>query len=179
MFDIGWQELFILAVLAIIVVGPKDLPRAIKAVTHWIRKVRSMARDLQDGLDDVVREAELDDIKTEANKMMGEGFGPASRLADEFDMADLEKDWSETVNDLKSVTNPDKEKKLDDKPVRDPVDDDMIDEIAGLDEGPESDFLPEPKPKREILTGLNKPLVQNHEPVVAADSGGEPKKSEG
>ena len=136
MFDIGWQELFILAVLAIIVVGPKDLPRAIKTVTHWIRKARSMARDLQDGLDDVVREAELDDIKTEANKMVGEGFDPASRLADEFDMADLEKDWSETVNDLKSVTNPDKDKKLDDKPVRDPVDDDMIDEIAGLDESP-------------------------------------------
>ena len=76
MFDIGWQELFILAVLAIIVVGPKDLPRAIQTVTHWIRKARSMARDLQDGLDDVVREAELDDIKTEANKMMGEGFDP-------------------------------------------------------------------------------------------------------
>ena len=179
MFDIGWQELFILAVLAIIVVGPKDLPRAIKTVTHWIRKARSMARDLQDGLDDVVREAELDDIKTEANKMMGEGFGPASRLADEFDMADLEKDWSETVNDLKSVTNPDKEKKLDDKPVREPVDDDMIDEIAGLDESPEPDFLPAPKPKREILTDLNEPLLQHHEPVVSADSGGEPKKSEG
>jgi sec-independent protein translocase protein TatB len=66
MFDIGWQELLVLAVLAIIVIGPKDLPRAIKTVTYWIRKARSMARDLQDGLDEVVREAELDDIKREA-----------------------------------------------------------------------------------------------------------------
>ena len=57
MFDIGWQELFILAVLAIIVIGPKDLPRTIKTVTGWLRKARSMARELQSGIDDVVREA--------------------------------------------------------------------------------------------------------------------------
>ena len=62
MFDIGWQELFILALLAIVVIGPRDLPRAIRTVTHWIRRARGMARDLQDGLDDVVREAELEDI---------------------------------------------------------------------------------------------------------------------
>ena len=55
MFDIGWQELFILAVLAIIVIGPKDLPRTIKTVTGWLRKARSMARELQSGIDDVVR----------------------------------------------------------------------------------------------------------------------------
>ncbi len=37
MFDIGWQELFIIAVLAIIVVGPKDLPQALRTVTKWLR----------------------------------------------------------------------------------------------------------------------------------------------
>ena len=62
MFDIGWQELFILAVLAIIVIGPKDLPRTIKTVTGWLRKARSMARELQSGIDDVVREAEIDEL---------------------------------------------------------------------------------------------------------------------
>ncbi len=125
MFDIGWQELFVLAVLAIIVVGPKDLPRAIKTVTYWIRKARSMARDLQDGLDDVVREAELEDIKKEANKMMdGDGLDP-SGLAKEFDMTDIQQDWSEAVDDLKTSTDPS---------AKDPVDDDVIDDISGLDE---------------------------------------------
>ena len=75
--------------------------------------------------------------------------------------------------------NPNKDKKLYDKPALEPVDDEMIDEIADLNESPEPDFLPEPKTKREILTDLNEPLVQHHEPVVAADSGGESKKSEG
>ncbi len=63
MFDIGWQELFIIAVLAIIVVGPKDLPQALRTVTKWLRKARSVAREFQSGLDDMVRDSELDDVK--------------------------------------------------------------------------------------------------------------------
>ena len=63
MFDIGWQELFIVAVIGIIVIGPKDLPRAIAQISKWLRKARSIARDFQSGLDDVIREAELDDIR--------------------------------------------------------------------------------------------------------------------
>ena len=110
MFDIGWQELFLLAVLAIIVIGPKDLPGAIRTVTTWIRKARSMARDFQDGLDDVVREAELDSITAEANKMMDDGGLQSSEiLADEFGMEDIENDWSETVDDLKVAIDPDKD----------------------------------------------------------------------
>ena len=63
MFDIGWQELFIIAVLGIIVVGPKDLPHALRTVTKWLRKARSMAREFQSGLDDMVSDSELDDVK--------------------------------------------------------------------------------------------------------------------
>lgn len=68
MFDIGWQELFIVAVLALIVVGPKDLPKAIRTITTWVRKARMMARDLQSGVNDMVREAELDGIKDQLTK---------------------------------------------------------------------------------------------------------------
>ena len=65
MLDIGWQELFIVAVIAIVVIGPKELPRAVKTVAGLLRKARGMAREFQDGIDDLVREAELDDIKKE------------------------------------------------------------------------------------------------------------------
>ena len=63
MFDIGWQELFIIAVLALIVVGPKDLPKALRTVTKWLRKARAVAREFQGGLDDMVRDSELNDVK--------------------------------------------------------------------------------------------------------------------
>ncbi len=56
MFDIGWQEIFVIAVFALIVIGPKDLPRALKTVTGVIRKMKGMARDFQSGMDDIVRD---------------------------------------------------------------------------------------------------------------------------
>ena len=63
MFDIGWQEIFIIGILALIVVGPKDLPQAVRTVSQWIRKARVMASELQGGVNEMIREAELDDIK--------------------------------------------------------------------------------------------------------------------
>ena len=63
MFDLGWQELFIIAALVIIVIGPKDIPRTMRAVSGWIRKGRELAREFQGGVNDMVRQADLDDIK--------------------------------------------------------------------------------------------------------------------
>jgi|TARA_R110002072_G_scaffold205137_1_gene363034 sec-independent protein translocase protein TatB len=63
MFDIGWTEMVVVLVIAVLVVGPKDLPRAIATIGKYIRKARSMAREFQSGINDLAREAELDDIK--------------------------------------------------------------------------------------------------------------------
>lgn len=68
MFDIGWPELFIVALVTIIVVGPKELPRVLRTVTLWIRKMRTMAREFQDGIDDLAREAELDDLRKQVEQ---------------------------------------------------------------------------------------------------------------
>ncbi len=116
MFDIGWQELFILAVLAIIVIGPKDLPGAIRTITKWIRKARSMARDFQDGLDEVVREADLDDLKKELDtpggldiaKKIEDAVDPTGEITKDMDLdKDLYDEMSGAVDDLKKITDPD------------------------------------------------------------------------
>ena len=65
MFDIGWHEVFLIALITIIVVGPKELPGVLRTVTLWIRKVRMMAREFQDGMEDLARESELDDLRRE------------------------------------------------------------------------------------------------------------------
>ena len=83
MFDIGWQELFIVGILAIIVVGPKDLPRALRTVTQWIRKARDLAREFQSGIDEVVREADIEDIRKEAKELGGYDLGKS--ITDELD----------------------------------------------------------------------------------------------
>ena len=71
MLDIGWAELAVVAVIALVVVGPKDLPRVLRAVGGWARKARGMAREFQGTLDDMVRESELDEIGKEVKSIAG------------------------------------------------------------------------------------------------------------
>ena len=63
MFDIGWSEMAVVALIALIVIGPKDLPRTMKTVAQWMRKARSLTREFQSGIDEMVREAELEDAR--------------------------------------------------------------------------------------------------------------------
>ncbi len=53
----------LVALVALIVIGPKDLPQAMRSATKWIRKARSLAREFQSGVDDMVREADLEDTR--------------------------------------------------------------------------------------------------------------------
>jgi len=148
MFDIGWQELFILAVLAIIVIGPKDLPGAIRTITKWIRKARSMARDLQDGLDEVVREADLDDLKKELEspggldiaKKIGDAVDPTGEIAEDMDLdKDLYDEMSGAVDDLKKITDPDSKTDAprDSKDI--PKDSEITDPDSGSKDAPKDD----------------------------------------
>lgn len=68
MLDIGWNELLIIALLTILVVGPKELPHVLRTVMQMVRKVRAMAGEFQSGIDDLAREAELDDLKSDIKK---------------------------------------------------------------------------------------------------------------
>ena len=68
MFDFAWSELGLIAVVALIVIGPKDLPRVLRTVGTYVRKARSIAREFQGSLDEMVREVELDDVKRTISK---------------------------------------------------------------------------------------------------------------
>lgn len=66
--DIGFIEMAVIAVIALLVIGPKDLPRAIRTVSEYASKARSLAREFRSGLDDIVRETELDKFKDDIEK---------------------------------------------------------------------------------------------------------------
>lgn len=68
MLDIGWVELSIVAMITIIVVGPKEIPRVLRTVTQVVRKLRGMASEFQSGIDELAREADLDDLKRDIEK---------------------------------------------------------------------------------------------------------------
>ena len=63
MFDIGYSELLLIAVVALIVIGPKDLPRVMRTVGHWVGRARGMARHFRSGVDTMMREAELEEME--------------------------------------------------------------------------------------------------------------------
>ena len=67
MFDIGWTEMALVAVVALFVVGPKDLPHVLYKLAGYWKKVRGMAREFQGGIDNLIREAELDDLRKQVN----------------------------------------------------------------------------------------------------------------
>ena len=69
MLDLGWQELFFIALLALIVVGPKDLPIMVRSISRWIFKARRLVQDFQGSMESAARELEIDSIKHEDNNV--------------------------------------------------------------------------------------------------------------
>jgi len=96
MFDIGWSEMVFVGIVAILVIGPKDLPRAIASIGKYIRKARSLARDFQSGIDDLARDADLDDLK---KTVTGDGdFNLKKQIED---AVDPDGDFSTMFDDVK------------------------------------------------------------------------------
>ncbi len=75
MFDIGWSELLLIGIVALVVIGPKDLPKVLRALGTMMSKVRSMASEFQGQFQDAMREAELSELKNEAEKLASSAKG--------------------------------------------------------------------------------------------------------
>ena len=63
MFDIGASELLVIVIVAILVIGPKDMPKALRHAGRWIGKLRRMSNHFRAGLDEVVRQAEIEEME--------------------------------------------------------------------------------------------------------------------
>lgn len=63
MFGVDTSELLLIAVVALLFIGPKDLPRAMRTVGHWVGKVRGMARHFNAGIETMMRESELEEME--------------------------------------------------------------------------------------------------------------------
>jgi sec-independent protein translocase protein TatB len=83
LFDIGWPELLLIGVVALVVIGPKDLPRALRVAGYWVRKARTLSREFHSSVEQMIREAELDEMRQQLKK------------ATEFD---INKEFQKTVD---------------------------------------------------------------------------------
>ena len=69
MFNIDWGELFVIVVVALVVVGPKDLPRLMRTAGQWAGRARAMADQFRRSFDDIARQSELEELRAEVNKL--------------------------------------------------------------------------------------------------------------
>lgn len=105
MFDIGWQELFVIGVVALIVVGPKDLPRVLRGAARVLNKARGMSREFQAGLAEMAREVELDEIKRNVERTARFDLGeelrsaadPTGKISADFDPAEFNRKLKDKV----------------------------------------------------------------------------------
>ena len=100
MFDIGWSELVVIAVVALIAIGPKELPGVLRMVGQWMGKARKMAAEFQGQFQEAMREAEMADLK----KSFDEVKEAASGFAGGNIMTSLQKDVTSALR----IDDPDK-----------------------------------------------------------------------
>jgi len=93
MFDIGWSELVVIAVVALIAIGPKELPGVLRMVGQWMGKARKMAAEFQGQFQEAMREAEMADLK----KSFDEVKEAATGFTGNNLMTSLEKDVSSAL----------------------------------------------------------------------------------
>ncbi len=93
MFDIGWSEFALIAVVALIAIGPKELPGVLRTLGQWMGKARKMAAEFQSQFQEAMREAEMADLK----KSFDEVREAASGLSGRNLLSSLEKDVSDSL----------------------------------------------------------------------------------
>ncbi len=102
MFDIGWSELLLIGIVALIAIGPKELPGALRTLGLWMGKIRRMAAEFQGQFQEAMREAEIDQLKKDMDDM-------AAKAKDytQFDpIEDVRRDIEKSVGELPSLDEP-------------------------------------------------------------------------
>jgi sec-independent protein translocase protein TatB len=99
MFDIGWGKLILIGIVALIVIGPKELPGALRTLGQWVAKIRRMAGEFQNQFHEAMREAELADLKKEVDEM-------AAQAAHFNPIDDIRKDIEKAAGPLPDLESP-------------------------------------------------------------------------
>jgi sec-independent protein translocase protein TatB len=99
MFDIGWGELLVIGVVALIAIGPKELPGVLRTTGMWMGKIRRMASEFQDQFREAMREAEVEKEMEELKKKVDDISSAPSSFTDFDPLGDVRKDVENLTSD--------------------------------------------------------------------------------
>ena len=153
MFDIGWSEFVLIAVVALIAIGPKELPGVLRTLGQWMGKARKMAAEFQSQFQEAMREAEMADLKKSFDEVReaASGFSKAGLLTS------LQKDVTESL-------------RIDDNPAQTPTTPAV--EPPVMRAAPEAPEAPTPQISVDTNAhGANEPLaiVRENQPAAAPE----------
>ena len=116
MLDIGFPEFLLISFVLLIVVGPKDLPKVLRSITSFIRKIKSMASQFHSGIDDLANEAEISDLRKEVNKidkksLIEDHVGEIKDIDNDLNIKSIKND----VDNIKNANNANTDKKSNSK----------------------------------------------------------------
>jgi sec-independent protein translocase protein TatB len=166
MFDIGWGELLLIGIVALIAIGPKELPTVLRTLGQWMAKLRRMATEFQNQFHEAMREAEMSDLKKTVDDLTTTAKGYAN-----FDpVSEVRKELDSTQQQIESA--------LADKPPAD-----TSSPPAGAETAspvPPSPELPSPQVRSPQVQSLEAQSLDAHalpapagaEPAIAPSAGG-------
>jgi sec-independent protein translocase protein TatB len=99
MFDISWGKLVLIGIVALIVIGPKELPAVLRTVGQWMGKIRRMAAEFQGQFQEAMREAEMADLKKQFDDT-------TSSVKSAFDTTDIKNEMEKLIGDPTGTTSP-------------------------------------------------------------------------
>lgn len=154
MLDIGWPELMVIIVMTILVIGPQEIPKVLKTIRDIMSRVRSMAREFTNQMDEVVRESELENYKDEAMKLakgnsdikdyMTSTMDPEGEIQKTID--ENTKDMADKMQEIARKTN--ENFKTDTREIKD--DDVSDDDVISHDDAPTEDEIDTNQTKEKI-----------------------------
>src|SRR5262245_21670746 len=102
MFDIGWGELLIIGIVALVAIGPKELPGVLRTLGQWMSKLRRMASEFQNQFQEAMREAEMADLKKQVDDLTSQAQSYAN-----FDpIGDVRRELEGTQQQIEITTEP-------------------------------------------------------------------------
>ena len=183
MFDIGWSEMAIIVTVALFVIGPRDLPKALRTVGRYVGKVRAMAREFQSSIDEAVRDSELEEVKKQI-----ESVGKLNLKSQIAKAIDPDGELSKSL-DVTGVLRGSDDKAKDSEAAADSTDPAAADAAAATPAAPTKPVTavwPSSAPKRTPVetdapaadAADPEPAVAESEPAVAGPAATEPAATE-
>ena len=149
MLDIGWPELFLIGVVVLLVVGPKELPKVLRNIGQWVNKAKIATREFRTHVDDMIRDSEVEEVRDQINEAGSANFQSITEntIGLQNEVEDVLKLEGEGYTNPITSYDESEDDENNENESQDKKNDDAVNSASGENQGDEDDEF-----KGEVLT---------------------------